>query len=31
MKPAVKAFFDEETYTVTYVVTDPSSHNLCNH
>jgi glyoxylase-like metal-dependent hydrolase (beta-lactamase superfamily II) len=25
MKPAVKAFFDEQTYTVTYVVTDPSS------
>ena len=28
MKPAVNAFFDEETYTVTYVVTDPSS-NIC--
>jgi len=28
MKPAVKAFFDEQTYTVTYVVTDPSS-NTC--
>jgi glyoxylase-like metal-dependent hydrolase (beta-lactamase superfamily II) len=27
MKPAVKAFFDEETYTVTYVVMDPSSHH----
>jgi glyoxylase-like metal-dependent hydrolase (beta-lactamase superfamily II) len=24
MKPDVKAFFDEDTYTVTYVVTDPS-------
>jgi len=24
MKPAVKAFFDDETYTVTYVVSDPS-------
>ena len=28
MKPGVKAFFDEETFTVTYVVTDPSS-NTC--
>ena len=26
MKPTVKAFFDEKTYTVTYVVMDPSSH-----
>ena len=26
MKPGVEAFFDEETNTVTYVVTDPSSH-----
>jgi len=25
MKPDVKAFFDDDTYTVTYVVTDPSS------
>lgn len=25
MKPDVKAFFDEDTFTVTYVVTDPSS------
>ena len=25
MNPDVKAFFDEETFTVTYVVTDPSS------
>ena len=25
MKPDIKAFFDEDTYTVTYVVTDPSS------
>jgi glyoxylase-like metal-dependent hydrolase (beta-lactamase superfamily II) len=24
MKPDVKAFFDEDTYTVTYVVTDPT-------
>ena len=24
MKPVVKAFFDDETYTVTYVVSDPS-------
>ena len=24
MKPVVKGFFDEETYTITYVVTDPS-------
>lgn len=24
MKPGVKGFFDEETYTITYVVTDPS-------
>jgi len=24
MKPTVKAFFDDETYTVTYVVSDPS-------
>jgi glyoxylase-like metal-dependent hydrolase (beta-lactamase superfamily II) len=28
MKPGVKAFFDEETFTVTYVVTDPSG-NTC--
>jgi glyoxylase-like metal-dependent hydrolase (beta-lactamase superfamily II) len=28
MKPDVKAFFDEDTYTVTYVVTDPSG-NAC--
>jgi glyoxylase-like metal-dependent hydrolase (beta-lactamase superfamily II) len=28
MKPGVKAFFDEETFTVTCVVTDPSS-NTC--
>ncbi len=28
MKPSVKAFFDKETYTVTYVVTDPSG-NTC--
>ena len=28
MKPGVKAFFDEETYTVTYVVTDPTG-NSC--
>ena len=28
MKPRVKAFFDEETYTVTYVVTDPTG-NSC--
>ncbi len=28
MKPGVKAFFDEGTFTVTYVVTDPSS-NIC--
>jgi len=28
MKPGVKAFFDEETNTVTYVVTDPSG-NIC--
>lgn len=28
MNPGVKAFFDEETYTVTYVVTDPSG-NSC--
>jgi len=28
MKPGVKAFFDKETYTVTYVVTDPSG-NTC--
>ena len=28
MKPGVKAFFDEETFTVTYVVTDPSG-NSC--
>ena len=26
MKPGVKAFFDQETNTVTYVVMDPSSH-----
>lgn len=26
MKPGVKAFFDQETNTVTYVVKDPSSH-----
>ena len=26
MKPGVKAFFDEETNTVTYVVADPSGH-----
>ncbi len=24
MKPVIKAFFDDETYTVTYVVSDPS-------
>ncbi|MDH4021266.1 MAG: MBL fold metallo-hydrolase, partial [Xanthomonadales bacterium] len=28
MKPGVKAFFDEETNTVTYVVADPSG-NVC--
>ena len=28
MKPGVEAFFDEETDTVTYVVTDPSG-NVC--
>ena len=28
MKPGVEAFFDKETYTVTYVVTDPSG-NTC--
>lgn len=26
MKPGVNAFFDQQTNTVTYVVTDPSSH-----
>ena len=28
MKPGVKAFFDEDTFTVTYVVMDPSS-DIC--
>jgi glyoxylase-like metal-dependent hydrolase (beta-lactamase superfamily II) len=28
MKPGVKGFFDNETYTVTYVVTDPTG-NTC--
>ena len=28
MKPSVKGFFDSETYTVTYVVTDPTG-NTC--
>ena len=28
MKPSVKGFFDNETYTVTYVVTDPTG-NTC--
>jgi len=28
MKPGVKGFFDKETFTVTYVVTDPAG-NIC--